>query len=361
VLAHTAGLPLHYQFFYADRPDPAPAMADTIARYGILVTPPGEHYQYSNVGFGILGHAVSVTAGEALEDALRSLVFEPLAMTQSGLNPRPGFTPAAAVRYGPGHRPIPPYTTDHPGASEVYASARDLIRFGMFHLGFDPAGARPVLSPDARAQMQTAATPAGVDPAYGMGWFVTDEFGFRKVYHTGSMPGVSTMLALYPEDDVAVVVLLNSLDREQRVEIAREIAGVVIPGFAEARARRSPGGGASAASEELGDRLWSGTLRTWSGPLAFELRVSRGRVFARIGRNEELLVRNARLSNERLTGRVAASIDTPDLARAARYDLMLDLRREGDRLAGAVTAASMGEPTLFNLTSYAELRAAGGQ
>jgi hypothetical protein len=188
-----------------------------------------------------------------------------------------------------------------------------------------------------------------------------DEFGFRKVYHTGSMPGVSTMLALYPEHDVTVVVLLNSLDREQRVEIAREIAAVVIPGYADARRAPERERGSPPGPDELTDQLWSGTLRTWSGPLAFELRVSRGRLLARIGRNEELFVRNARMVDGRLTGRVAASVEAPDLARAGRYELSLNLHRNGDRLSGAVTATSMGEPTLFNLTSYAELRAAGGQ
>lgn len=361
VLAHTAGLPLHYQFFYADGSERAPSMADTIARYGIVVTPPGGHYEYSNVGFGILGHAVEVTAGQPLAEALRALVFAPLGMTQSALNPRSDFAPAAALRYGSNQRPIPSYTTDHPAASEVYASARDLVRFGMFHLGVDPAGGVPPLGRDARAHMQAAATPAGVDPAYGMGWFIMEEFGFRKVYHTGSMPGVSTMLALYPEHDVAVAVLLNSLDREQRVEIAREIAAVVIPRYAAARRAPQRERGSTPVPDELTDQLWSGTLRTWSGPLAFELRVSRGRLLARIGRNEELFVRNARMVDGRLTGRVAASIEAPDLARAGRYELSLNLHGNGDRLSGAVTATSMGEPTLFNLTSYAELRAAGGQ
>src|SRR5207245_1516081 len=37
VLSHTAGLPLHYQFFYANGGYGAPTMDETIARYGILV------------------------------------------------------------------------------------------------------------------------------------------------------------------------------------------------------------------------------------------------------------------------------------------------------------------------------------
>ncbi len=42
VANHTAGLPLHYQFFYRDEPYQRPDMDETIRRYANLVTPPGE-------------------------------------------------------------------------------------------------------------------------------------------------------------------------------------------------------------------------------------------------------------------------------------------------------------------------------
>jgi CubicO group peptidase (beta-lactamase class C family) len=41
LLTHTAGLPLHYQFFYAGGPR-LPTMPESIARHGIIVYPPGE-------------------------------------------------------------------------------------------------------------------------------------------------------------------------------------------------------------------------------------------------------------------------------------------------------------------------------
>ena len=42
VANHTAGLPLHYQFFYDDEPYRAPSRDETIRRYGNCVTAPGE-------------------------------------------------------------------------------------------------------------------------------------------------------------------------------------------------------------------------------------------------------------------------------------------------------------------------------
>ena len=42
VANHTAGLPLHYQFFYADQPHRPPPFDETIRRYANLITVPGE-------------------------------------------------------------------------------------------------------------------------------------------------------------------------------------------------------------------------------------------------------------------------------------------------------------------------------
>jgi hypothetical protein len=343
-------------------------MVETIARYGILVTPPGREYEYSNVGFGILGHAIDQVSGEALAAVLRARVFDALGMTQSALGRRTDFAPAAALRYDADHEPIPYYTTDHPAASEVYASARDLARFGMFHLGHDGDIEHPPIGRDTRRLMQEGATPVGVEPAYAMGWFVADEFGFRKIYHTGSMPGVSTMLALYPEHDVVAVALLNTLDRDQRVEIARELAAAVIPGYRDAweedrtqvtSGRRGEGGRAgrgrgNAAGVDAG--RWTGTLRTWRERLPFEVVVEAGGgVRVHVGDQDEATAEGVRVTLDGLAARFEADLGTPDLARAGRYRVSLDLRRDGRRLYGPVTASSIGEPTLFALTSFVDL------
>ena len=86
LLTHTAGLPLHYQFFYADGADRPPVMDTTIARYGILVHPPGERYNYSNLGYGILGHIIARTAGKPFGAFLDDEVLKPLGLTQSSVD-----------------------------------------------------------------------------------------------------------------------------------------------------------------------------------------------------------------------------------------------------------------------------------
>src|SRR5436190_4919685 len=100
VANHTSGLPLHYQFFYADEPYRPPSMDETILRYGNLVTMPGERYEYSNLRFGILDYVIARAAGMSYEDYMRKEVFVKLGLTHTSVGIGPGLEKFAAARYG---------------------------------------------------------------------------------------------------------------------------------------------------------------------------------------------------------------------------------------------------------------------
>ena len=40
LLHHTAGLPVHFNYYYSDEPGRPPSLPETIRRYGIIVQPP---------------------------------------------------------------------------------------------------------------------------------------------------------------------------------------------------------------------------------------------------------------------------------------------------------------------------------
>lgn len=101
VADHSSGLPLHYQFFYADEPFQRPPMAETIRRYANLVTAPGERPLYSNLGYGILDHVIERVSGKPYADFMREEVFLPLGMTRSSIDVGPGPEPFAAHRRRP--------------------------------------------------------------------------------------------------------------------------------------------------------------------------------------------------------------------------------------------------------------------
>jgi CubicO group peptidase (beta-lactamase class C family) len=359
VLSHTSGLPLHYQFFYETDGYGPPSMDTTIARYGILVNPPGEVYQYSNLGFGILGYVAARTSGLDYPDYMRTRVFLPLGLTHTSVGVDKALTDYAAERYDSEQRPIPFYTFDHLGASAVYSSPHDLLRFGMFHLKGHLADQDQILRDSTIDLMQQPMTPPSEDEgAYGLGWGIDkDDHGYRRISHSGGMPGVRTVLNLYPSEDLAIVVLTNTLS-DRVDEIAQRIAAVILPKYAEAlqKAQRKPEEKPSAFQSQpelLGE--WTGTVRTWEKSLPIMITFQPdGDVHVKLADELETLLNEATYRNGNLVGRFTGTIPTTDAGRHG-HSVLLNVRLRDGKLSGQVTAQTTEEPIYYALTSYVEL------
>lgn len=214
---HTSGLPAHDRYFYVDEPFGRPPMAETIRGYGFLATAPGERVGYSNLGYGILGHVISLVSGASYADFMREEVFLPLGMTRSSLGIDSVLEATQAQRYRRDGTPLPFYQSDTPAAMDVYSSAHDLIRFAMFHLANHLPDQEAIL-PDELIDRMATATGGGLgaeaDPtagAYGIGWALETAPGMPATFgHDGGTPGVTTSLVLLPEEEVAIVVLCNT-------------------------------------------------------------------------------------------------------------------------------------------------------
>ena len=146
---------MHWHLFYADKPQRVPGMDESIRRYGILVRPPGEAYEYSNFGYGILGHILARTSGKTYADFMRKEVFEPLGMTRTMILTEPGRVDNVAAKYDAAKKELPVSDFDHQGASAAYASVHDLVRFGMFRLGDEIPGQKRILKGETLAAMRT--------------------------------------------------------------------------------------------------------------------------------------------------------------------------------------------------------------
>lgn len=357
VLSHTAGLPLHYQFFYADQNYRPPTMDETIARYGNLVFAPGSLYEYSNLGFGIIDHIIERVSGESYADYMRANVFLPLGLTHTSIDIAPGLDSFAAQRYDEHGKPIPFYAFDHMGASAVYSSAHDLVRFGMFHLKDHLKDQRPILKDETIDLMHAPVAPA----AYGLGWGVGDDMGLPRVSHTGGMPGVSTVLNIYPSENMAVVVLSSSGFPTGR--IAQDIAAVLVPKYAETlTARRaaqvSQAGRQNQAPPQL-DAVtgeWTGTLRTWKSTMPMRITARPdGIVFVWLGDEPRAVLNDVTFRNNRLSGRFAGQIPTDDAMRWA-HTVSIDLQVVDGLLKGQVSAQTSTDVLYYSLASYAELK-----
>jgi CubicO group peptidase (beta-lactamase class C family) len=344
VANHTAGLPLHYQFFYADRPEAPPAFEETIRRYGNLVTAPGERHQYSNLGYGVLDHVVAKAAGRGFGAFVREEVFLPLGMTRASIGLDPALAAYAATPYSEVGRPYPRYGFDHPGASAAFCSAHDLCRFGLFHVGTPLPDQRQILSAASRTVMQTAGEGTG-EPGYGIGLRVQASLHrHRVVEHSGGMGGVSTVLRMLPDDGLVVVALCNA-SSDLPFRVADDVAAALLPTYAAARAAAPPEPAPTRmalkrdATWEASPALigrWQGHAATYAGQVPAELRfVPGGFIHARFGDGLWTLLNNVTVDGPWLKGFSEGVMPTPDAERHL-HRLYWDLRLRGDLLTGAV-------------------------
>jgi len=358
VANHTAGLPLHYQFFYEDEPYRAPSRDETILRYGNTVTAPGERYYYSNLGYGILDYVISRASGKSYPDFMRAEVFVPLGLTHMSVDVDAAMQKQQAVRYGTDGLPIPFYGFDHPGGSAIYASAHDLARFGMFHLKSHLPDQKPILSDRAIDDMQQPTADAGNGQGYGIGW-ATNEYagGRRSVSHTGGMGGVSTALRLFPAEKVAIVVLTNAGSHPVTGQVMNEIVGTLFPGAAPRPS--APAIAGASRFEPPGELIgtWSGQVHTGRTPVPFALEIkSDGDVHARLGTQLQTLLNRVSLANGYLTGTMMGDIATEDASRTP-HTLSVTLKLRGSALVGGMTALSLPARRVGNaLTHWVELK-----
>jgi CubicO group peptidase (beta-lactamase class C family) len=353
VANNTSGLTVHHQFFYANEPDRPPAMDETITRYAHLVVPPGECFLYSNLGYGVLGHALARASGQELGAFLRAEVFEPLGLDDMSLGVRPDDK-KEAMPYDESLKLLPRMTSDHPAACEVYASAHDLARFAMFHLKSHLKDQRPILADEQIDELQSGKPGAGAGTAC-----IIEETtgGYRLIRYPGGMPGVRTDVILVPAKRIAVVVLSNSRSRAVNT-VSQAMLNVLIPDLGTEAPKPAP-----AVKVDVGKwaGTWVGAVHTYQGKLPLRLVITdSGDARATLGKEPECPITNSRIDPVGfLTGQFRGDLGTEDLKRHT-YVLVPILKRNGDVLRGDLIAWSDdGRRERFELPHWVELKKEG--
>ena len=355
LLNHRSGIPAYAESFFKDDSEGARALAETVRRYGIVTYPPGESFIYSNLGYQMLGSIIENISGMSYAAFIQERVFAPLGMTNALVYEGGQLGYPYAAGYTKAGERIPPYLDSHPGADGTYASAHDLLRFAIFHLGDDLPNQEAILSARALAAMQAKYPPG--NERYGIGWALDgDERGYRSVYHGGEGPGADAMMRLFPDQDIAAVVLCNA-ECEKLYEIQEAIFVALIPelGEPEPSGTRPPSQVPADPSDMYG--TWQGRITAYDRELDVELLVDSTRVRVAVGDQSRGAVEISVLTPTFLMGMFDASIPTSDNRRYP-YRNRLAVMREGDRLYGAVISVGRREARAghYELSSRVELR-----
>jgi len=347
---HTAGLATHYNFFYEGTAPPS--FDETLRRYGFAARAPGARWEYSNLGFGILGFLTEQAAGEPWGRFLEKTVFDPLGMKRTSDRVRPGLEAEAAVPYAPdvAARPVrvTPYRFDHAAASTIWSSANDLARFVLLHLGDGALGDVRVLRAESAVAMRTPAKPG---LATGIGWGLGRRRGREMIGHTGGMPGVATIVRAWPKERVAFIVLTNSSLRKLGDETAKRIEEALLPDANLDSAELTEPGPGPAEPGRL-EGAWQGKLAHFRGDVALKFEVTaKGEARLGLGDRPAVALRDVRIQRDGLTGRLEGLLETrPDFHGNVTLELRLAL--DGKRLTGVALAQAAG---YFALAHWVEL------
>ncbi len=310
---------------------------------------------------------------------MRDKVFLPLGLLHTSVGIGPGLEAYAAARYDNGNHRLPAFAADTPGSSAIWASARDVIRFGMFQLKDHLADQQRILS-DATLDLMKEPATGGVPSvgtmlgkkSYGLGWFIAPkDHGYTVFSHEGTTLGATTTLELFPSEDLAIVVLINrGVVEDDLVDIVQHIAASILPKYAavlNAGALAPPQSGSRPEAQlPLLTELvgtWTGTARTWQGSVPLVLTIQAdGDVHVRLGDQLETLLTTVPpfIKEHRLVGMFTGTMPTPDVKNYAdKVGLTLSLRN-GHLIGEALAFNDMdfdpyaGKPN-FTVSSYVEL------
>ena len=244
LLNHRSGMPSYAENWDDDDPEGPRDILETVNHYGIITVTPGTAYIYCNLGYQLLGYLISEISGIYFSQYIEENVFLPLGMTDSKVHEKRKVFHQSAVCYTPEFLRIPAYSASYPGASDIYSSAHDVIRFAMFHLKDHLQGQNAILSDETIEKTKEVYPPSNT--RYGIGWnFDINGLGYRSVHHGGEGPGVDNFMRLIPSEDIALVILCNSECGNYLSEIQEEICTALIPEFADI-------GGEQPSSDSIG-------------------------------------------------------------------------------------------------------------
>jgi len=222
---HTSGLPRLPTGYVS--PDPGNPYAHFAAEHLYaflnrheLEREPGAKFEYSNLGMGLLGHALARAAGaDGFQALVADRVLRPLGMAMTAY----GRTAALAPWMTRGHDQqgaVAPYfdVAVLAGGGGLNSDVTDLMTYLDANIG-EPTSPLEHAMRDARRGYHLPRPGAQV----GLGWMTMTRGPFTLVGHNGGTAGYSTYVAFDPETRAGVVVLANSGGFEYADKIGREL------------------------------------------------------------------------------------------------------------------------------------------
>jgi CubicO group peptidase (beta-lactamase class C family) len=210
LLTHTSGLPSLTGGFKALRAGGARMRYTTAQMFDAAIKDElsfaaGERFQYSDVGYFLLGMIIETASGRRYRDVLDERFFTPLGMTSTSVIDVSRIQRRRAANYtlrdGTLVNDWRVWDIELPSHYGVVSTVKDLVTWEA------ALAAGKVVTPATLTAMWTPVRlNAGATFPYGFGWFVDERRGHRWISHAGI---TGTELSRFPDDGLTVIVLTN--------------------------------------------------------------------------------------------------------------------------------------------------------
>jgi CubicO group peptidase (beta-lactamase class C family) len=189
-------------------------------------------FVYQNIMYVAAGEVIARASGMSYPEFLRTRLFAPLGMTRT----YPTFSAMSAAGDPNVSRPHHPvrnsirvisdddsYEGDvMAAAGSTWSTASDMALWARFLLDSARVDGVPLISGESFARLFQPQVLVPEDEfyesmqltrprwtSYGLGWFQQDYNGRYIAFHTGSLPGRTAIIAVVPDERLAVIVLGN--------------------------------------------------------------------------------------------------------------------------------------------------------
>jgi serine beta-lactamase-like protein LACTB, mitochondrial len=192
-----------------------------------LLTEPGTHFQYSTMGYTLLGCAMEGAAGKTYVDFMLQNVFAPAGMEHTLVDDRFAIIPYRTRFYRKTksgdvqNSEFLDSSYKIPGGGWL-STAGDIARFEVAILN------DKLIKRSTRDLMWTPMKPPD-DSAkgYAMGWHTSTDDGVFLTGHTGGQQGTNTNFEVAPEKRAGVVVLSN-MEEISTNNLSKEIMRILL-------------------------------------------------------------------------------------------------------------------------------------
>jgi len=166
----------------------------------------GSKFEYSNMGAGLLGHALALRAGKNYESLVITRICRPLGMKSTAITLSPDMKARLATGHDGLFRAISNWDLQgaFAGAGAIRSTANDMLDFLAVHLGYTPSDLGPAI-----ATATTERKEAYGSMEIGLGWLIRQKKGSEIIWHNGGTGGYRTFAGFDPKARIGVVVLAN--------------------------------------------------------------------------------------------------------------------------------------------------------